>query len=1053
MKTKGKFIAILATLGLLLSMMAVLPTAGAVAGTVTLDDTVYSDNTGFNIVTVTVADADLSAARIGVARFSFNAATTADPTDFDITTAAAVLSGEKAKSDTFNGDANTVAFTMTKTARDADDDGILENADVTVTVGGSTLTATTGYTVVFATGVVTLAAAPPVGVANVVISYEISEYDQTTPGGTPVTRFGTSVLFGTSFTTATSDKSVDTIDNANGKIIIGSAIDLDGADNDDNTPDDNDSVVVTFVYDVADTQTKLVTAGSATAVGSGKTRQLDATEVTPSSNTFTNSVALFTAADLNKVESETSDASNDLTANGGDADGIVQVDELNNTTGLGTTLNTRVQAAATALGLTPSTATATSLVARSLPVADGDQVIVTYVDASPSGTLTDTASVDLNPPSVTLVQPVDKVYTGSTLVTMEARVVDSGAGVADTDITLVPPAGVAGSTLKAPIENGFAVSFAPSSPISEGAKTWFIAVKDKVGNTPVEDDAGTTANEGTRGAAPFGGTADNPFKFTVDTSAPTVSTATTGLYLKDPGVTTGTTPETQKTDNRSWVRLLFSLGTGGAPLDPASVAVSDFRVDGVAPISRQVNTVAQETGAVVVGSAVYLEVAQLATDARPKVELVGEVLDKAGNARTAGTITAAADKLTPVLTVTAAPSLDEKTVVVSIASTENLVVNPTVQTTTTEPASGGALVAPVTQSVTALGGRAWTSTYTNPTGAFSKQWVVVTGQDSFNNVSTVGDDTPDKDLVSFEVDDGAPAVRYPATTGTDFEGSVWITVRYDEDEYAGDSHKTVTVTSATLDGVDVAAELFSGSATTDEAGAALAGADAGDTHATSTLARTLGVGVYVFKITVKDDAGNSTSLTHTLTVKARPTFDLVLKPGVNLISIPGTAEADGTHINVLFSGLPVTTVVTYDPALELDGDPLTSPWPTSSIDPATGLFTGDIAALEPGKAYFVTASARTVVKLNIPPVGRSIPPLIQVNQGFNAVGFWSIEGNLTTATTADADGYLGKNWSVAYSFDPTPGVGWQVIRPGGADVLTAGMGYLVYFTQDSTLTP
>ena len=47
-------------------------------------------------------------------------------------------------------------------------------------------------------------------------------------------------------------------------------------------------------------------------------------------------------------------------------------------------------------------------------------------------------------------------------------------------------------------------------------------------------------NEAPKGTGAYpGGEVDNPFKFTVDTRAPTVSTGKTGVSLKNPGVTSG----------------------------------------------------------------------------------------------------------------------------------------------------------------------------------------------------------------------------------------------------------------------------------------------------------------------------------------------------------------------------------------------------------------------------------------------------------------------------------------------------------------------------------
>ena len=71
---------------------------------------------------------------------------------------------------------------------------------------------------------------------------------------------------------------------------------------------------------------------------------------------------------------------------------------------------------------------------------------------------------------------------------------------------------------------------------------------DKVGNVPASDIEETEdVNEAPKGAAsPLTGAADNPFKFTVDTRAPSLVGGKTGVSLKNPGVTSGTSKETEK---------------------------------------------------------------------------------------------------------------------------------------------------------------------------------------------------------------------------------------------------------------------------------------------------------------------------------------------------------------------------------------------------------------------------------------------------------------------------------------------------------------------------
>ena len=120
------------------------------------------------------------------------------------------------------------------------------------------------------------------------------------------------------------------------------------------------------------------------------------------------------------------------------------------------------------------------------------------------------------------------------------------------------------------------------------------------------------------------------------------------------------------------------------------------------------------------------------------------------------------------------------------------------------------------------------------------------------------------------------------------------------------------------------------------------------------------------------------------------------------------------------------------------------------------MFSGDIATIEPGKAYFVTATASSTVEVKLQRAVVELPPTISVRQGFNAIGFWSPSG----AASAEIDDYLNSiGWTVAYSYDPTPGRGWETIRRGETNedgdglLIEEGKGYLVYATYDAVLTP
>ena len=90
-----------------------------------------------------------------------------------------------------------------------------------------------------------------------------------------------------------------------------------------------------------------------------------------------------------------------------------------------------------------------------------------------------------------------------------------------------------------------------------------------------------------------------------------------------------------------------------------------------------------------------------------------------------------------------------------------------------------------------------------------------------------------------------------------------------------------------------------------------------------------------------------------------------------------------------------------------------------------------------------------------------LPPTIMVRFGYNAIGYWSIEGTIDDEGQAIDDYLNSVPWTVAYTYDPTPGIGWEVIRPGSSDpddevdTINAkpGVGYLVFSRFDATLTP
>ena len=1205
MKIKGRLIATLAALGLLIAMLPIGPASAAVgavgiAGGADDEGKFFSDKTGNNIVTLSVTDPDLSPARVGKARFSSAGQSRTDALTFDLTddpgntNESMVLAGEKNKTDDLDGtrypatyavdpydddtafeadsaeltthlveveaqlaiyvglatkakedltvedianmsktfhylgadglpggtetNADEFIVTLSEEVRDRDGsasanagevsdgdisvvlDGQNREAEVQYILGGTLDANGDGTTVELTNRYVRLLAAggvPAQSTDNISITYMYSEFNQEDSSATPITLSGTRVRYGTSFNALNSEVTASNV--TSGMVTTTGMINLET----------NAAVEIQFVYNVKERAAEVVTVTSNTSIAGGQNLTLDGAETTPDSSKFEEKIAVFENSDYSKIVNEASNLTN---AN--DDDKGVQVSELCASNALGNASNEgslcdRVMKAA-AMVMSPSntpltalqlgTTKATDLVKLLLPVADKDTLTVVYADESPSATITKAAEIDLAAPVVTLISPAQGIYTSESLLTLSAEVVDEGSGVTQNKIQLVHVNSTTGlnlnqaNTLRSPIANGYRVSNVPSSAISEGKKQWAIQVVDNVGNEPLKEDKtpAVTADDGTvtkeavliRKAAlgaVGAGEADsrNAFVFYVDTTGPTVASAKTGVYLKNPGVTTGEIAgkEAQKINNRNWIRVSFGLGDGTAPLDVSTVSTSDFLVDGAEPTDLRINAAKHDAdapgGPADKGSAVYLNVGQLDTDARPKVVLVGEVRDRAGNIRTEGTINSSIDGLAPIVTVTPSVDISADEVTVAVASSERLGLNPIVQVTTEEPVKGEELVSPDALTIALDTGTftKWSGTQANPAGAAAKWYVVVKASDQNGNEAVIGDadssnggaSPSEDDVVSFQLDDSEPGLKFMSSTGADLsdsktkpeEGAVWVVAQFDEDEHADDKYRKVNVTDMTLkvtDGEDVTTDI-----------AMLFGDDAEidcpdhdnsemtDKCVNITLAVILAPNAYTYTITGVDSVGNDVTKSVEFTVVEAKAFELDLKPGVNLVSIPGMARDDGGMLDVALADAPVSTVLTYDGMAAATGG---NPWLTSIKDPETGVFSGDITMLEPGKAYFITSAASYTVKVKLESAG-GLPPTIAVRQGYNAIGFVSISG----ATETDIELYLNSiGWSVAYRYDPTPGRGWEVIRKGEStedDMIPvrAGEGLLVYATYDSTLTP
>ena len=293
-----------------------------------------------------------------------------------------------------------------------------------------------------------------------------------------------------------------------------------------------------------------------------------------------------------------------------------------------------------------------------------------------------------------------------------------------------------------------------------------------------------------------------------------------------------------------------------------------------------------------------------------------------------------------------------------------------------------------------------------------------------------------------EVDVSKPTADFMPSGDTQ-SARPFIRIQWDETEYAGDTHTTVTVTSATLTGPgDFEMELVN-----DEMDLL---------HSTnwklySFLPESdLALGEYTITAVGRDAAGNiSETQSGKFKVVPRPPVKIALNLGWNLISLP--AKPADTSIDAVINVDEVSQVLTYDPTVE-------GGWLAAvRVD---GAFEGGLTNIDATKAYLVYTTSVAPLQVDIPGLAQGtteFPPAIQLHAGWNMVPASSL--NPSDDLPRDIDSYLsGVKWSRGYYYE-TDGRLKGFIPGSGADATTddelvaMGRGFLIYVTEDSTLVP
>ncbi len=713
-------------------------------------------------------------------------------------------------------------------------------------------------------------------------------------------------------------------------------------------------------------------------------------------------------------------------------------------------------------------------------------ITVSYIDAKTVGTATNvtrtaTYSIDTTGPVATITSPTTASETQNRLPTFTGNVTDNGSGldvsafalnIDDTDdkanaVAVITSGGTRsvanplGATALVPTFRGKVASISVSGK-ADGINTlpftytetvilpngvtnpdhvvdFQVQAADLAGNYGYSDASSTKGN--IEGSGRHG---NQPHTIKIDQIIPNISSAETG-YAWDTSITT----PAEKANVRDSIVVRFD-----GKVKESSVSASDFQV-----VLSGAGGTFVPASIVVQGNDVYLDLdSTIPSNNKPTVKITGTVQDLAGNSTDSGSAIAA-DTLSPVITVVrsagsgigtgseAADSLTADKMTVTITSDEDLSSAPTVTVTdlnanlTARSTVGN--VNSATQAV-AQGGNVWSLVITKGTSADGIRGISVASTDTASNLTTSGDITsPYTKSYTLDKTVSGPTST-PANSGTTTQSNPFLTTDYK----AGAEASTVTITSATLDGVDVTSSV-------------IASADSKTFFFQPATALTNASHTYV--VNAKDAAGNTLKTTTKFTKSDRTDFIVELFAGWNSVSFP--SNPIDTDVNTVLSNSGVKQVVAYDATTP------SQPWRIASkVGSAdyTSQTTPGLSSITAGPGYWVETSNFEDQKVSLegptgPGDARPGLTTIATGNGWNLVGVvdqsrsQTQSGNkgatLTRPNAAGADGnvlsgayFNTVNNGRAYTFDTVTSKFREQI---GTDTVTIGSGIWVFISPQT----
>jgi hypothetical protein len=682
------------------------------------------------------------------------------------------------------------------------------------------------------------------------------------------------------------------------------------------------------------------------------------------------------------------------------------------------------------------TSSASSAATASIQAADGDTIAVTYTPASggsftaatPAGVFV--VTVDGVGPVIDAHSPSDDLKTKYGSQLFEAEVIDAGIGVgagAD-EVKVNTEVWIAGAEfvpIVADLTGGSWRISRGNTFSTDRDVTWYIVARDDLGNESRSDSDADTAG-------------DQDFTVTIDLTPPAIDSAITGDVADDsadPVVNDATA------DDRTSIRVVFDENLSGASINTDG---SDFLI------------LVGETQLVISGAAwyedlpntVYITVsADLAADDTPVVRVVREIQDEAENPWTTGEVTAA-DGIAPALTVTLTGTASSRpvtndTFVVRVSVDEDS-TNPTLSTGVVvfldddadEDLDGTQVVAAF---ATITDNKTWEWTFTfNSDGTQDGLYNVCVEISDGSNEATAGEGIAagdcggagtaieHDDALLFEVDNGIsfdPAADVVPLSTDDTSSFINVGFVGEATEYDGDSHGTIVSLTATVGGDAVEVSTID--------------------DITFTIAAPLGgyaLGDVELVLTATDETGNAVTYEAiTITIEERAFLSIPLRPGFNIISLPGNPVSSALN-DVIPADHPINQVLTFVAG---------TGWLIAERGD-DGNFAGTLGTIDSSRAYIVRTTSFEPLDVLIPRVGvgeRVLPPTVELNDGWNLVPVIDFSGDL-----AAGDEIVGYFADIGIRTLSLSNLGRLEVNPGGDDA-KVGTGYWVFSVGEDVLVP